>query len=489
MHRFHLIFSLTCLLLVFLGCRNESAQPPSASGVPGYLAFQIFTGTATSDDLVRSFPLDTSIRARVGEIVAKIGTVGDVNHRLGFIVGPITLDNSEGEVRTLIRQSFQVALEKNVAVGFHLDDFKFWKRLSVLNTPENIEWINWQGRPGTGLKLAWSSTPLKISPMLCLNSAAVKARVAQLAQVIGDETKRGVATLAAANKAYLFIGVIAGWETQMGNDYDTDSSMGYHALANKGFSSVNLPPSKDAAIEQVVKDYIGLWVQSLQSGGVPPNKIYSHIAFISVLQYTQMQLNLQGPLVKSYSSAVNYSPPSVAFVPGVIPGFSTYPAAGFLEDLTTELQRQAVTGWASCEGTALDPSQADRPDAGMNMEIYLGNLFNRGAVLVNVFGWGVGDAQNPFRRVAENANAIAAYQKYLRGEKLTDTPLNPQQPSQSFATKIKSLQQKLPPYMQRYQSSQMAQWYQQLTGLLQTSQFQDAEKIVDLMLAEIARAR
>ena len=49
---------------------------------------------------------------------------------------------------------------------------------------------------------------------------------------------------------------------------------------------------------------------------------------------------------------------------------------------------------------------------GMNMEGCLGNLFNHGAVLVNVFGWGVGDRDNPFRKIAERDDALAAYRKF-----------------------------------------------------------------------------
>ena len=52
------------------------------------------------------------------------------------------------------------------------------------------------------------------------------------------------------------------------------------------------------------------------------------------------------------------------------------------------------------------------------MEGYLGSLFNHGAVLVNVFGWGLGDESNPFRKIAEGSDALAAYRKFLDGEKL-----------------------------------------------------------------------
>jgi hypothetical protein len=54
------------------------------------------------------------------------------------------------------------------------------------------------------------------------------------------------------------------------------------------------------------------------------------------------------------------------------------------------------------------------------METYLGNLFNHGATFVNIFGWGAGPRDNPFRKFAESEKAIEAYQKFLEGETLQE---------------------------------------------------------------------
>ena len=56
----------------------------------------------------------------------------------------------------------------------------------------------------------------------------------------------------------------------------------------------------------------------------------------------------------------------------------------------------------------------------MSMEGYLGNLFNHGAVMVNIFGWGLGDKNYPFRRIAESPDALAAYRKFLSGGQLSE---------------------------------------------------------------------
>lgn len=58
----------------------------------------------------------------------------------------------------------------------------------------------------------------------------------------------------------------------------------------------------------------------------------------------------------------------------------------------------------------------------MSMEAYLARHFNHGAALVNIFGWGLGEADNPFRRAAEYEEAIAAYRNFLRGEPLIEGP-------------------------------------------------------------------
>lgn len=106
-----------------------------------------------------------------------------------------------------------------------------------------------------------------------------------------------------------------------------------------------------------------------------------------------------------------------------------------MEQIQAELARNGNPPWASAEGTAIDPGAAEQGGPGISMESYLGNLFNHGAVVVNIFGWDVGPASNPFRKIAENKSAIAAYQKCLRGEDLPSDPAA-QVPSSQFFDKF-----------------------------------------------------
>lgn len=379
-----------------------------------YLAFQIFTGGFESGTL---FPSHTPIRSSVENIISTIGTTGSGKAKLGFVPGPIALDQTDEQVTSIIRDSFQIAQEKDIAVGFHLDDSMFWGRLTNLNTPKNIEWLDWSGTPSTGRRLDWSSKPSKVMPQLCVNSPDVKAAVETLANLIGGEIKKGLASLKSKNKENLFLGVIAGWETQLGRDFDTGKPVGYCALTNKGFSAANPPKDEDRELENIMQEFINHWSTSLAQSGVPKEKIYSHIAFITENNYNMIKTHQPSALNGlTYGGFVNYTPVNVAFGSSHNPGFSTYPQPGQLEVLKNELEKNQNPPWASAEGTALDPAQAEKGNVSGNMESYLANLYNRGAVVVNIFGWGVGEKNNPFRRVAEGSDAIAAYQKFLNGQ-------------------------------------------------------------------------
>ncbi len=55
-------------------------------------------------------------------------------------------------------------------------------------------------------------------------------------------------------------------------------------------------------------------------------------------------------------------------------------------------------------------------------------MFNHGAVMVNIFAWGLGanDLQrNFFRRATEGPDAIAGYRRFLSGEPLREDPAKP----------------------------------------------------------------
>ncbi len=146
---------------------KAAAQVPPVPSLTQYLAFQIFEGARESEELRVAFPPPAQDTAgAVAEIVRVVGGVGSQGRKLAFIVGPLSFDNGDDQITHLIRDSFSIALEKNIAVGFHIDDSMFWGRLRHLNRPENIEWLDWNQTPNTGRRVDWSSTPLQVMPHL-----------------------------------------------------------------------------------------------------------------------------------------------------------------------------------------------------------------------------------------------------------------------------------------------------------------------------------
>ena len=58
----------------------------------------------------------------------------------------------------------------------------------------------------------------------------------------------------------------------------------------------------------------------------------------------------------TYSQHNHFAPPSVAFGKYHQPGFSTYPQPGLFEDIYEQLAQHKQVGWASCEGTNMQPA-------------------------------------------------------------------------------------------------------------------------------------
>ena len=442
---------LAALLIAFaiLYFPSPAVTKPDA---PQYLAFQILMGGFDSDDMRQSIPPPPEdLQETVEDIRDRVRIPpGAASRQLGFIPGPLSFDNTDEQVTALISSSFDIALKTDMAVGFHLDDSMFWGRLKELRLPGSIEWLDWSGTPGSGRRLDWSSKPTKIMPQLCLNNKVVTEAVKKRAALIGHDVASGIKKLHAAGKDYLFIGVIAGWETQIGRDFDTGREVGYCALTNKGFSAQKPPVDFEAARADIVREFIDLWASSLAKAGMPAEKIYSHVAFMSEPLFRLMQRMQPGKLPASYLETINATPPAVAFGSLHAPGFSTYPQPGHLAQIGAELKKHGNPGWASSEGAAIDPGDAEKGKPGKNMEGYLGNLFNHGARVVNIFGWAVGNSDNPFRKVAEDEASIEAYRKFLRGERLQEAPLPaPEVPSAAWLDKMARLQRDLPAYITR----------------------------------------
>jgi hypothetical protein len=479
--KFYGVFAAAAAVLLLSG--PARAEKPAVQ----YLAFQIFTGAFDSADMRQSLPpAPENLQKTVQDMRDRVRVPGPSSRRLGFIPGPISFDNTDDEVRQLIASSFDIALKTDMAVGFHIDDSMFWGRVRGLNRPGAIEWLDWSGTPNTGRRLDWSSQPTKIMPQLCLNSKAVSDLVKNRGALIGDEVQKGLKRLHDADKDDLFIGVIAGWETHIGRDFKTGKPLGFCALSNKGFSAQKPPEDFDRARMEVVRDFIDLWAQALEQGGVPGDKIYAHAAFMSETVFDLVKNLRPDDMPSTYLQVINATPPEVAFGPAHLAGFSTYPEPGKLEQIYAALKKQRDPPWASSEGTAIAPDAAEQGRPGTGMEGYLGNLFNHGARLVNIFGWGVGRSSNPFRKTAEEDSSIAAYRKFLSGDLLEEAPVPvPEVPSAAWMSKIRGMQQRLPGYIARNGIAKVKPLIDRFEAQMKSLSFAQAEKTADEILAVI----
>ncbi len=401
----------------------------------------------------------------INGVARAIGTTGDARHKLGFAIGPLCFDMSDDDIRQFIRDAFAVARENDVAVALHIDDSMSWgARADLLANPDNIETADWTQTPNTGRRLDWGSTPTKFPPLMCYNAPAIVAAAKARAGLIGGEVGRQLAILRAAGKEHLFAAVIAGSETQIGRDFETGRPLGFRALAHRGFSEKNPPKDADAERAAVVNEWIELWANSLHAAGTPREKIFCHVSF------------------------TDQKEAEVAFSTAYGPGFSTYPEGRTFQAINTALAHHGSPGWISAEGTNVSPTGMPGEPT---METYLAKLFHQGAVLVNVFSWGIGGETqrgNFFRRATENPEALKAYAKFLRSEPLVESSTGFS--AAVFQDKMRRIQNELPAWTQRSgQQARVLPMTQKLTALLKERRFEEADRLADELLALIAQER
>jgi len=401
-----------------------------------YLTFQIFVSNLsdpskvdeqlsglTDEPLVFDRPMGKNrLDAVVGDLVNKIGTTGQNKRKLGFFIGPITMDLSDEDIKKLIKDAFGIAEKYNIAVGIHLDDNNFWgKRKELWSKNSNVEWKDWEGTPSNGRLINWG-TPWKLAPQMCYNSEEIINEVDRLSkEVIGKQLKEELNYLDSAGKSDLFAGVIVGWESHVGAEYDYNQPnkreegtvLGYCALTNAGYSKDNPPSDFDDALKQEVRSHIGRWAKGLIDSGIPSEKLYSHTAFLSEGFKNEMGIDEHHePL-----GAGDHFGADTAFAPYVNPGWSTYSQNGYLLEEIYELVGDDIP-WASSEGSA---ASGNKQVIEYSIEVWLAKRFNHGAKLVNMFAWVIGDTQDPHIKNTKSDEAIRAYRKFLSGENLSES--------------------------------------------------------------------
>jgi hypothetical protein len=363
----------------------------------------------------------------------------------------------------------------------------FWGgRKDLWSDPKNVEALDWEGTPCTSRQLLWGKKPTFAAPQMCFNSPVIQREVQQRAALIGKAIQAGVNRLEQLKRPELFAGVIAGSETQIGQDFKTGRYLGYRALLNRGFSREHPPQDLDLEREKVVQEFIELWSKGLADAGVDPRKIYSHTCFLSRRAFGGDDKDItymkrQGGV--TYSQHNHFAPPWVAFGKTHRPGFSTYPQGGIYEDIYEELARHQQVGWASCEGTNMQPASGPG-QTGMNMATYLAKMFNHGATLCNVQSWGIGgEAMRNlgFRVVTEGEEALQAYRKFLKGEPLiegaTVASLTDRLPP-----KIHKIMKELPAWIEKTGNKEAGALQQKMMEQMKAKNFEEVEKTADSIL-------
>lgn len=337
-------------------------------------------------------------------------------------------DASPQTLGRAVEAAFDVALRQDVAVHFTVENLEWANRPDLWNytAPEksgydpenakNVEWLDWAGTPHPHRYRDWG-TPEKMPPVICYNSPQVLAEVSRLAgEVVGPAIATGLKRLEKAGKAYLLAGVTVGAEPSLPNYEDIEkfnpriarmmqrdgvprSRLGYNALTNLGYSEENPPEDFAAALAKVNQDYTAFWARKLAVGGVPSEKMYTHVAAGAGV--------IGSPGVK-YTNA----PISIAFVESARPGWTTYAVGPLQHDFQVLYEQLAANGnphWASTEASprGLGPG-------GLSMREYLGWHFDFGATIV-LFNTGATSPELAGRldEAVWGEEAIQAYRDFL----------------------------------------------------------------------------
>ncbi len=458
---------------------SPQSTPVSTDKGIQYLLFQSFWGaqnpqvaglTSDSGDLVAPLPWDQAtykahLTKYVDNIHSSLGTLTLAPGKAyGYSIGPLTLEQTDQDLKDSIATAFTVALEERVAVGIHIDVSHYWRflrgadgtQLSSLTGAQDIRaWQNWQG---TSAPIdPWDGVPT-LMPSMCYECTAVKAMVDyKTSQVIGPALAAGMARLKAAGEENLFAGAMIGWEAGSTNLVD------YHSLTINGYSQAHPPTNINTAQQQVLNDYVSRWTSDLSSF-VPKEKLYTHI----------------GGTSDDPTSANIGDYDSEAFTPNARGGFSMYPqSASDFEGIWSAAQK-AHSSWALAEGVnvMLGAGGVALPSA-ISWQTYLGSVFNHGGTIANILGAFLPQPAGGFTTASESTEAIAAYKTFLTGGTLVETKGAP-----SLSDKMHKIQSLAPAYMQAHPESQaqIQSIFNQITNDEKTNDIADIQKLLDQLL-------
>ena len=154
-----------------------------------------------------------------------------------------------------------------------------------------------------------------------------------------------------------------------------------------------------------------------------------------------------------------------------------------MKEIYATLARHGSPGWISGEGANVSPGGMPGEPT---METYLARMFNHGAVMTNIFSWGIGgDAMrdNFFRKATENPDALAAYAKFLRHETLVESAATGFSAS-GLQEKMRRIQIEMPAWVTKTgQQAQMSPLTQKLSALMKEKKWEELDRAADEILS------
>ena len=398
--------------------------------------------------LVFGIPIDASqvyspggdvygaIDKQVAALVRRVGTAGDANHKLGFMIvipawgADSHAPQDEAQIQKIISESFAVSKKENVAVYFtlysqdHPTPF-IWNWYDPkqpgynADNKNNVEWTDWSGTP-TKTRYSIQEGETRLPPVLCYNSPKVLSEVSFLAsQVIGPAVVQGVNDLKTAGKESLFGGVTLSEELSLddytgidklnptlGKEMTQDGALkmrlGYCALTNAGYSAAKPPASYPAALAKINQDYAAYWAKQLLESGVSKDKLFTHVAPTSDPAYLQ------------YTNA----PIDTAFNDYSTPGWTTYlagPLTSGLQVLYQAVAAHGLTRWGSTES-----SPTNIMGTKVSPETFLAWHYNHGAAIVVMNSADPSGGGQALGKEMWSSASVAAYKKFLSGQALSE---------------------------------------------------------------------
>ncbi len=431
---------------------------------------------------------------KAGELAERVGMKGDGKIRLLGFGLPMATYELEQQLPGLIRSAFAAARQHDMAVMLHFDLHQAWKRRPDLwnwfdphkpgynpDNKDNVEWHGWDGPPNKVHYLNHGALE-RLPPNMCLTSKRTRAEVRRIvSKVIGPVLREEVARLKREGKEVLFAGILVGSEPSI-DDYSKPEPelaklmqadgvlpgpLGYRALLDRGCRADHPPHDFHQALAEIIQETVAFWCEQFVATGIPAEKLYPHVAAPAPIEL------MNAPIWTAFNK---YSRP----------GWTTYAVAVLGENfkpIYEELQKHGNPPWAGVEANAGVPGSL------VDCETYLGWHYNHGCVLVGVNVGATGqDLPKRLWEGAFNPEAIAAYRKFLTGQRLVEQPVD--HPQLRIQAKMKRVRSGVERWLKNGKDpSAVARLMEGARTLADAGKLVELEKLVDQALEMLGESQ